>query len=131
LVHYQEHSNQSNGFGTVFVAISGLQNGAPDGLALGEQLRKCNSIFELRRCFCCYKRSNKWKMKALLLGVPEETELKQTRVVLQLKGQELNIVYLASYDGKSTYGRLTAQDNLFSFIKFRLQLPTNVVARNL
>jgi hypothetical protein len=30
--------NQSNGFGTVFVAISGLQNGAPDGLALVNNL---------------------------------------------------------------------------------------------
>jgi hypothetical protein len=30
--------NQSNGFGTVFVAINGLQNGAPDGLALVNNL---------------------------------------------------------------------------------------------
>jgi hypothetical protein len=34
----RNNANQSNGFGTVFVAISGLQNGAPDGLALVNNL---------------------------------------------------------------------------------------------
>jgi hypothetical protein len=32
--------NQSNGFGTVFVSINGLQNGAPDGIALVDNTGK-------------------------------------------------------------------------------------------
>jgi hypothetical protein len=36
--------NQSNGFGTVFVSINGLQNGAPDGIALVDNTGKSHSV---------------------------------------------------------------------------------------
>jgi hypothetical protein len=36
----RHNPNQSNGFGTVFVSINGLQNGAPDGIALVDNTGK-------------------------------------------------------------------------------------------
>jgi hypothetical protein len=33
-----------NGFGTVFVSINGLQNGAPDGIALVDNTGKSHSV---------------------------------------------------------------------------------------
>jgi hypothetical protein len=47
----RNNANQSNGFGTVFVAISGLQNGAPDGLALVNNLGSVIQFLSYERCF--------------------------------------------------------------------------------
>jgi hypothetical protein len=43
--------NQSNGFGTVFVSINGLQNGAPDGIALVDNTGKSHSVLSYEGVF--------------------------------------------------------------------------------
>lgn len=120
--------NQSNGFGTVFVSINGLQNGAPDGLALVNNLGNVIQFLSYEGTFAATNGPASG-ITSTDIGVSEiGTEI--VGLSLQLKGsgnQYSDFTWQTSV--ASTYGNINNGQS-FSIIAEPLTAPTNLVATN-
>ncbi|MBC5842151.1 endonuclease [Flavobacterium sp. F-380] len=121
--------NQSNGFGTVFVTISGLQNGSPDGIALVDASGKAVQFLSYEGSFTATN-GPAIGMTSLDIGV-SQNGLEAAGLSLQLKGngtQYSDFTWQAS--AKSTYGAINNGQS-FTLITAPVTAPANVTASNI
>ncbi|WP_367771051.1 endonuclease [Flavobacterium sp. WC2421] len=121
--------NQSNGFGTIFVAISGLQNGAPDGLALVNNLGNAIQFLSYEGSFVATN-GPAIGMTSTDIGV-SQAGTEAVGLSLQLKGtgnQYSDFTWQTSV--ASTYGSINNGQS-FSTVIEPLAAPTNFVASNI
>ena len=120
--------NQSNGFGTVFVAINGLQNGAPDGIALVDGTGKAIQFLSYEGVFVATNGPANG-MTSTDIGVLQNG-LEAAGLSLQLKGsgtQYSDFTWQAS--AKSTYGAINNGQS-FTLVSVPVTAPVNVMATN-
>ncbi|NRT12952.1 endonuclease [Flavobacterium sp. 14A] len=120
---------QSNGFGTVFVPIIGLQNGAPDGLALINNLGEVVQFLSYEGSFVATNGPANG-MTSTDIGVIQNG-LDAAGLSLQLVGtgnSYANFTWQAATT--STYGAVNLGQS-FTKVAVKLVPPTNVVASNL
>jgi endonuclease I/chitodextrinase/exonuclease III len=118
--------NQSNGFGTVFVAINGLQNGAPDGLALVNNLGTVVQFLSYEGSFVATNGPANG-MTSTDIGVLENgTEA--VGLSLQLIGSGLQYSdFTWQTSVANTYGKINNGQS-FSTISIPVSAPTNLIA---
>jgi endonuclease I/chitodextrinase len=121
--------NQSNGFGTVFIAINALQNGAPDGIALVDNTGKAIQFLSYEGVFVATNGAANG-MTSTDIGVAENgTEA--IGLSLQLKGTGTKYSdFTWQTMTASTYGAINSGQS-FSTVKIPLVAPSNVVASNI
>ncbi|CAM2886656.1 endonuclease [Flavobacterium frigoris] len=120
--------NQSNGFGTVFVAVNGLQNGAPDGLALVNNLGNVIQFLSYEGTFAATNGPANG-MTSTDIGV-SQNGTEAIGLSLQLKGsgtQYSDFTWQAA--SASTYGNINNGQS-FSTTTVPLTNPTNLAASN-
>ena len=120
--------NQSNGFGTVFVAIPGLQNGSPDGVALVDGTGKAVQFLSYEGVFVATNGPANG-MTSIDIGVAENgTEA--IGLSLQLKGTGTKYSdFTWQAMTASTYGAINNGQS-FTTIKIPLTAPANAVSSN-
>ena len=120
--------NQSNGFGTVFVSINGLQNGAPDGLALVNNLGNVIQFLSYEGTFTATN-GPAAGMTSTDIGV-SQTGLEAVGLSLQLTGTGTAYSSFTWQSGTaSTYGNINNGQS-FSIAAVVIAAPTNLVATN-
>ncbi|MGO4820742.1 MULTISPECIES: endonuclease [unclassified Flavobacterium] len=120
--------NQSNGFGTVFVGISGLQNGAPDGLALVNNLGNVVQFLSYEGSFIATNGPANG-MTSTDIGV-SQTGTEAAGLSLQLVGtgtEYSNFTWQAATP--STYGTINSGQS-FANTTVPLSAPANLTASN-
>jgi endonuclease I/chitodextrinase len=121
--------NQSNGFGTVFVAINALQNGAPDGLALVNNLGNVIQFLSYEGVFVATNGPANG-MTSTDIGV-SQNGTEAIGLSLQLKGTGTKYSdFTWQTSAASTYGAINNGQS-FSTIKIPLTAPINLVASNI
>ncbi|EIA07806.1 endonuclease [Flavobacterium frigoris] len=121
--------NQSNGFGTVFVSINGLQNGAPDGLALVNNLGNVIQFLSYEGTFIATNGPANG-MTSTDIGA-SQTGTEATGLSLQLTGSGTNYTDFIWQNGtSSTYGNIN-NGQAFTTTAVVLTAPTNLVANNI
>ncbi|MDG2431294.1 endonuclease [Flavobacterium sp.] len=120
--------NQSNGFGTVFVAIAGLQNGSPDGIALVDATGKAVQFLSYEGVFVATNGPANG-MTSIDIGVVENgTEAVGLSLQLKGKGTQYSDFTWQAMTA-SSYGAINVGQS-FSTIKIPLTAPANAVATN-
>nr|WP_315207959.1 endonuclease [uncultured Flavobacterium sp.] len=120
--------NQSNGFGTVFVSINGLQNGSPDGLALVNNLGNVIQFLSYEGTFAATNGPANGVISTNI-GV-SEFGTEAVGLSLQLKGsgnQYSDFTWQTSV--ASTYGNINNGQS-FAMVAEPLTPPTNLLATN-
>jgi endonuclease I/chitodextrinase/endonuclease/exonuclease/phosphatase family metal-dependent hydrolase len=121
--------NQSNAFGTVFVAMSGLQNGAPDGIALVDATGKAIQFLSYEGVFPATNGPANG-ITSTDIGVLESGS-DASGLSLQLKGTGTKYSdFTWQAVTASTYGAINNGQS-FSTVTIPLTAPANVVASNL
>ena len=120
--------NQSNSFGTVFVAINGLQNGSPDGIALVDATGKAIQLLSYEGVFTATNGPASG-MTSTDIGVVENgTEA--IGLSLQLKGTGTKYSdFTWQAMTSSTYGAINNGQS-FTTLKIPLTAPSNAVSSN-
>jgi endonuclease I/chitodextrinase len=120
--------NQSNGFGTVFVAINGLQNGFPDGIALVDNTGKAIQFLSYEGVFVATNGPANG-MTSTDIGVAENgTEAIGSSLQLKGTGTKYSDFTWQAMTA-NTYGAINSGQS-FSTVKIPLIAPSNVVASN-
>ncbi|NRT15660.1 endonuclease I/chitodextrinase [Flavobacterium sp. 28A] len=120
--------NQSNGYGTVFVAINGLQNGAPDGLALVNNLGEAIQFLSYEGSFIATNGPANG-MTSTDIGV-SQTGTEAAGLSLQLTGSGTNYTDFTWLTATaSTYGAINNGQS-FANSPVALTAPTNLLASN-
>ncbi|MBU2061647.1 MAG: fibronectin type III domain-containing protein, partial [Bacteroidetes bacterium] len=120
---------QSNGFGTVFVPISGLQNGAPDGLALVNNLGEVVQFLSYEGSFTATNGPANG-MTSTDIGVIQNG-LDAAGLSLQLVGTGNSYTdFTWQAATPSTYNAVNA-GQYFTKVAIKLVPPTNLAASNI
>jgi len=121
--------NQSNGFGTMYVNISGLQNGAPDGLALVDNLGNIVQFLSYEGSMVATNGPANG-MTSIDIGVSESGS-EAVGLSLQLTGTGTDYnSFTWQAASANTYGNINS-GQVFLATVVTLSAPTNLTAANI